>query len=214
MSEYITTFGDNSRPLLTFCFNTEAQIWEQDMWNSQIFNRVHDVLAQRTNQIFPIPEPTLDEPCLRKIQIAQDELNANCCNPGPPEGQGGQYAICGLDTKPISPTDNHAIKPLYNTHYRMTYPMPETQNLRNVSVESDLFFALNTPWNTDSMTISQVQDLETTRPHSNKLLYRKYHAPEAQKSCYPDQNATLFGNITKEIYNTIDDRNKFMLHDI
>jgi len=194
------------KPLLTFCFNTEAEIWDQDMWNNQLFNRVHDVLAQRTNQIFPFPESTTEEIYLKRIQNEQNELNANCCNP-----IGGQYAICGLSYAPLRPDDNNNVKPIYNSHYKMMYPTHEPTNIRNVCTESDLFFGLDTPWTKDCLTIDEAQRINKGNKESNRKLYRKYHANEIHHSTYPNADGNMFNNTTKEIYNSIDDRNRFMI---
>ena len=50
----------NDQPLITFCFNANNQLWEQDMWNNQMFNRLLDVKAEHHSQVFPRPEPTIN----------------------------------------------------------------------------------------------------------------------------------------------------------
>jgi hypothetical protein len=195
-----------TKPLLTFCFNTEAQIWEQDMWNNQLFNRIHDVLAQRTNQVFPIPEPVKEEVELRRIQDEQNQLNANCCNPG-----GGQYVICGLSYGPIRPDDNFDVKSIDNPHYRQIYPKHETANVRDVCLETELRYGLDTPWTKDCLTIDEAQKLSKDKMTSNRLLYREYHSNEVNQLQYPNVDRNMFNNVTKEIYKTIDDRNKYII---
>lgn len=199
--------ANHDKPLLTFCFNTEAQIWEQDMWNVRVFNRVHDVLAQRTNQIFPFPEITANDACFKKIQIAQNQLNADCCNP-----EGGPYAICGLYKQPIQPTDEYHIKPLFNTHYEMVYPTNQLTNIKDVTLESDLIFGVDTPWTADCLTLDQATNLEKCHSEANKQLYRQFHSGEINSSRYPNDDRTIFNNVTREIYNSIDNRNQYILY--
>jgi hypothetical protein len=201
---YIYIYTMNEKPLLTFCFNTEADIWQQDMWNNQLFNRVYDVLAQRTNQVFPIPEPVIDESQLKRIQDEQNQLNANCCNP-----MGEQYKICGLFYAPIRPDDDSSVKSIYNSHYREVYPPPEPTNIRDVCMETDLFFGLGTPWTKDCLTIDEARQLSGNKKSSNRNLYRTYHSHEVNRSQYPNIDRNMFNNVTKEIYNSIDDRNDF-----
>lgn len=197
------------KPLLSFCFNTDAQIWEQDMWNNQLSNRVHDVLAQRTNEIFPFPEKTSSQTCLKNIQIAQNKLNAECCN-----SDGTQYAICGLYKPPIQPTDEYHLKPRLNTHYQMRYPVHNLANIRNINIESDLLFPISTPWTADCLTIDQATNLSKCSQDDNRQLYREFHKPEINNSRYPNDDRTMFNNVTREIYSSIDNRNQYMLHSI
>ena len=58
----------NTQPLITFCFNADNQLWEQDMWNNQMFNRLLDVKAPQQTQVFPRPESTINR---RTIAINQ-----------------------------------------------------------------------------------------------------------------------------------------------
>ena len=191
----------NGRPLITFCFNTEGDIWEQDMWNNQLFNRVHDVLSQRTNQIQPRPRPTIEEACFCCIQTAQDELDKNTCT--------------DTDTdfkmnKPIRPDDNFNIKSVYNNHYRMGVPKHQMTNIRQIQTESDLY-TLGVPWTNDCMSLTEAQKFEEHRKPSGKHLYRTYHNHEVNSPCYPNLDRSIFHNTTKEIDNTVDNRNQYIL---
>ena len=196
---------DQSRPLLSFCFNADDDIWEQDLWNKQLFNRVHDVLAQRTNQVFPIPEPTMDEVCLFRTQSEQNNLNQECNN-------NHQGYLKPLTQIPLRPDDTPVLASTYNSHYKMAYPPHQMTNLRTIETESDLFFTMNTPYNQDCLDENDVERLKSGHMESNRQIYRKYHKNEVNASIYPNTDRTIFDNVTKEIYNTIDDRNRFILY--
>jgi hypothetical protein len=188
---------NDTRPLLTFCFNADGQIWEQDMWNNQILYRVHDILAQRTNQIFPHPEPVLDENCLLKIQTAQNQQSR---------------PKCGLTPFPLRPDDNSILKSPYNSHYKMAYPPHQQTNIRDVDIESDLFMTVDTPLNRDCLTIDEARNLETGIQESNRQLYKTFHKHEIHSPAYPNLDRTIFDNVTKEIYSSVDTRNRFILY--
>lgn len=193
----------NYKPLITFCFNTDGDIWEQDMWNNQLFNRVHDVNAERTNQIQPFPEQTIHEVCHARVQRAQDELDLNCCNP-----DGGRMTLSKRIDCPIKPDDHYTVKSKYSSHYIMNYPKHKQINIRDIDKESELK-TLGVPLTYDCLTIDETRCLEDLKSNSNRQIYRGFHKTEVDKSCYPNLDIRMFHNTTKEIHNTIDDRNKF-----
>lgn len=189
----------NDKPLITFCFNTDGDIWEQDMWNNQLFNRVHDVLSQRTNQIQPRSRPTSEEACFGRIQMAQDELDDRTRTDQ-------HFKI----NESIRPDDNFNVKSVYNNHYRMGIPKHQITNIRDIPAESDLY-TLGIPLTNDCMSLGEAQKLEEHRRPSEKHLYRTYHSHEVNSPCYPNLDRSIFHNTTKEIYNTIDNRNQYVL---
>jgi hypothetical protein len=42
-------------PTFPFCFNINNEIWDQDIHNVYKMNWIHDVLSDRTSQVFPYP---------------------------------------------------------------------------------------------------------------------------------------------------------------
>lgn len=184
----------NDKPLISFCFNETGDIWDQDMWNNQIFNRTYDVLAQRTNQIQPFPESTSNELCFKRIQNLQNQLNPYCNDLN--------Y------TRPIEPNDNYDIKSIYNTHYQLAPKQHQMVNLRNTENESELW-TLGRPWTKDCPSQAEIQELRACRLDSNRELYRQFHKEEVNSSCYPNADRHMFHNTTKEIYNSVDNRNQF-----
>ncbi len=180
------------KPLLTFCFNTEAEIWEQDMYNNQLFNRVHDVLSHRTNQIFP--NTNNNENKLNQSKHNYSNLKQN------------NYIMSQSFNKNIDLNDN------FNESYNsIPYPKLDHSNLMNTNLENDLIYGLNTPLMKECLTINEAININDGNKNSNRRLYRKYHSNEINHSQYPNIDNNLFNNVTKEIYKTIDDRNKFII---
>ena len=113
-------------------------------------------------------------------------------------------------SQPIRPDDNYNVQSVYNNHYRMGVPKHQMTNIRNVQLESDLY-TLGTPWTNDCMSLTEAQTLEKHRHTSGKHLYKEYHAHEVNSPCYPNLDRSIFDNTTKEIYNTVDHRNQYVL---
>ena len=72
----------NNQPLVTFCFNAENQLWEQDMWNNQLLNRSLDSRLPQQSQFLPRPEPTVSRQKFTKDQpttkpLTQPTKNVN-----------------------------------------------------------------------------------------------------------------------------------------
>lgn len=67
-----------NKPLVTFCFNINNQLWEQDLANDQLFNRIYDVHTSRKNQISSIPRQSLENYYQKHTSNGQT-YNQNVC---------------------------------------------------------------------------------------------------------------------------------------
>lgn len=193
----LAPFTGKRKPLVTFCFN-QGDIWEQDMWNNQLFNRHHDILAQRTNQIQPFPESTGANICFTRVQEHQNRLDKDCCPRGYP-----------LKMKYLAqPDDYHSLTSQLNTHYLMDYPKHQMNNIRDLDDESRLK-TLGDYLDRDNFKDHESQWInnDKKRRQSNQSIYRDFHQNEV-KSMSSRCEDRFFDNTTKEIYNTTDKRNQ------
>jgi hypothetical protein len=191
------TTPSQSCSLLPYCTNEQSEIWERDLWNQQLIHRVTDVLAQRTNQVFPIPEPVVFALDLCKIQEAQERLNR-----------------CGCDHNtylPNRPDDHVDVQSVYNTHYRASYPKNNMTNIRNVPVENDLRFGLDVPWVQDLISSKEWDKLRRQSFDAVDQIYPDEPLRQIDFCDYPNSGRMVFNNVSKAFYNTPDDRNGLTL---
>lgn len=151
------------KPLLTFCFNVDNQLWEQDLRNNQLFNRIYDMNDAKKNQVWLHPQQTSHNYYL------SNQINNKL-----------EYAdkICGT---------------------------------KNIKIESNLIFPKNTPLTKDCLTIEEALNLTDLQSSSNRQIYQKYHRHEVNSPSYPNLDRNIFDNTTKEIHNSIDDRNQLII---
>ena len=150
------------KPLTTFCFNINNQLWEQDLRNNQLFNRIHDMNDIKKNQIWLHPEQTSHNHLLNQISNKVENTNK------------------------ISET-------------------------KNINIESNLIFPENINMTKDCLTIDEAVNLNNLRPLSNRQIYQRYHKHEVNSPSYPNLDRNIFDNTTKEINNSIDNRNQFII---
>jgi hypothetical protein len=207
------------RPLLSFCVNN-SNIWPQDLENIKLDHRVQDVLAQRTNQIYP--HPLSSSPC---SNFAQEQIHLD------PFGQKGlQFPNC------VDQNGHPSLQSYYSPYEQIILPASDNVNLLNIRTESRLIFPLNAPnvpigcltnpdgnkarntdgmsrhvSNRDCLTPWQTENLKAQRNASNRQLFQDFNRNEIRNSMYPDIDRNMFDNISKEIYKTRDDRNDFIL---
>lgn len=179
-----------------FC-STTHDIWIQDCWNNQLLTRVYDVLNQRTNQIFPFAEATNLPIIGIQLQNTQECLDQR----SPPNCSNSGHLI-----QTIRPDDPLTLCPKDNTHYRLIWPNHSVKNLPNSQISNQLWYGLGVPWTQDILSTEENNYLSKSQNPSNQLLYRYYHQPEMSKTCYPNIDRTLFGNVTKAINHTHDTR--------
>jgi hypothetical protein len=181
------------------CTNS-FDLWEQDLWNDHLLKRRYDVLAQRTNQIQPHPEPTLEHACYCRVQDSQVQLDAH-----------NDTISCSQQKSDLltDPADSHHDQiSRYNTHYAMTYPQHRQANIRHIDTESSLR-TLGTPWTNDCPTQSETQYVRSSSAPAGRQLYYQYHTPNT------NQTRSLFNNVSKEYYrsNESDIRNLYIIPD-
>ncbi len=175
--------------LLTYCFNT-TDIWHQDVENMKLSNRVHDVLANRTNQVDEIPQPD-------KNTICQKQYNHKYLYPT--ETYTHQRLCSSMPSLPKSDLSN-----LSNvvTESVLLFPIdkPPIQQGHN-RVDN----------HRDCISKPMLATLNNYQQSSNRQLFQNYNRPEINASTYPNCDSFMFDNSTKEILKTPDIRNRQIL---
>ncbi len=203
------------RPLLSFCVNN-SNIWPQDLENTKLSHRVQDVLAQRTPMFDPRPIPTSLCDNFAQQRVLLDPFG----------DKGLQFPMC------VDSNGHPSLQSNYSPYEQIILPVNDTANLLDIRTESRLIFPLNAPQvpfdcvknpnianaphvsNRDCLTSQQIDTLKQQRQASNRQLFQDYNRSEARNSRYPDVDRNMFGNTSKEIYMTRDDRNDFILYGI
>lgn len=96
----------------------------------------------------------------------------------------------------------------YNTNTRYNYSekiVHDNSNLRNVEIENTLYL-LDKPLSRDTMSLTDAQNLEKNKQSSNHLIYRTFHTHEINSPCYPNIDRIAWGNTTKALHETLDQR--------
>ena len=82
----------------------------------------------------------------------------------------------------------------------------EHSSIRDIVKEGQLFTIANKN-RFDCFSPCETNVLESSREVSNRELYRRYHQHEIHSPCYPNQDKSVWNNITKAKFAIPDNRN-------